>query len=77
MLDVSYWCLTCGIVQAVVPVRYREAGEDVAAWMKDVVIVELSKDHAQRSPWCRTTTLSSIKIPMPAGTTFIGGQVSH
>jgi hypothetical protein len=73
MIEIRYSCHECGIVDAGVTVRFRESTEAVVAWMRQVVEPALSADHRARSPHCCPETLSEVKIPVPAGTDYVGG----
>jgi hypothetical protein len=77
VIEIRYSCPRCGIRDAEVNVRLRESAEDVVAWMKSIVEPALAHDHHRRSPRCRPDQLHDVKIPLPAGTTFIGGPVHN
>lgn len=77
MLELTYSCERCGILQRVVRVPYREARQDVIRWMKEVVEVALIQDHREHSPGCTPETLTDVKIPIPPGTEWVGGPVMN
>lgn len=70
-----YSCPGCGIVDRTVSVPMR-GEEDVIAWM-DMVMMALANDHREHSPFCKPSHLVNLKIPVPPGTTKIGGPVAH
>jgi len=76
-LIVKYSCYTCGLKDVEVPVPYRQSEQIVTDWMEKVVIALLGQDHMVRSPFCTTQRLQDLKIPVPDGTQFIGGPVTH
>lgn len=69
---VLYSCTKCKLhrVPVIVPAREQE---DVIAWMKTTTNF-LSLDHAKRSPYCDTTELQEVMIPM-TGRDKVGGPV--
>lgn len=77
MIGILYSCQECGIKDAEVQVRFRESEEDVLAWMKQVVEPALGADHFVHSPDCHPESLQNVKIPVPAGTQFLGGMICH
>lgn len=76
MINVLYTCDACGIKDAEVEVRDRGKSEDIAAWMRDLTVA-LGRDHAQKSPFCRATTLTNAKIPLPPGHSRVGDPTAH
>lgn len=72
MNTILYSCPQCGLKNCEVKVPYREASEDVVAWVKQVVEIVLASDHRERSPTCRTDKLCEVKIPI-TGVGWIGG----
>lgn len=70
-ISILYSCHQCGLNDVAVAVRLREPHEDVLRWM-DLVGLELSRDHDMKSPGCRITSLSEVKIPV-TGAEYIGG----
>lgn len=77
MISIFYTCELCGLRDVDVRLPYRPSDMDVVVWMKEHVGVALSKDHAERSPHCLTTSLTNVKIPVPAGTQWVGGPVQQ
>jgi hypothetical protein len=74
-LFVRYSCPGCGIVDRPVSVPLR-GEEDVIQWL-DIVMLAVGDDHKRHSPFCKATHMRDLKIPMPAGTTKVGGPVAH
>lgn len=72
-VTVKYSCPECGLVDREVRVTSR-TDEDVVAWLEDVCMVEVTKDHVSVSPDCVATSLKDLKIPL-AGVDKIGGAV--
>ncbi len=75
-IEVLYTCNQCGLTDVHVMVFSRMA-EDVSVWLMEVAAPALAHDHEQRSPHCRITKFTNIKIPIPAGTSKIGGTVEN
>lgn len=71
---VGYECKMCSVKNAGVNVRFRWSSEDVVKWMEEIAIPAVAKHHRRRSPWCRAKTVD-LMIPVPEGTTFVGGRV--
>lgn len=76
MLEVLYTCHLCGLKDQPVKIPYRSPTEDIRVWM-DHLTQRLGLDHATRSPGCDPEQLHDVKIPMPAGTQYIGGPVEN
>ena len=57
-------CNKCGLKDISVQVPVRNPNQDIVDWMNKVVAVKLSDAHFQRSPHCRITSLSEVKIPI-------------
>lgn len=72
MLRVMYSCQLCGIKDSPVLVRWREPGESVTDFMEKTVIYQVALQHQRTTPGCPATTLTELKIPIPAGTEGIG-----
>jgi C4-type Zn-finger protein len=70
-ITTMYSCHKCGLKDREVTVRERYAGEEVMSWVNHTVAL-IAADHAKVSPRCRITSLSEIKIPVPAGTSVVG-----
>jgi len=60
MIQVLYSCSLCGVVD--IPVDVPDRGENNDVWMYEVGR-RCGLDHGTRSPKCRPTTLSEVKIP--------------
>lgn len=71
-LIVEYHCDRCGPHKIELP--YRRGDEDVVRWMKDVVEVAISADHAKRI--CGALSCD-IKIPHDKSAEWIGGPPVH
>lgn len=72
-----YSCASCGLSDALCCVPERDEGEaDVLAWMQNVATAALAADHARRSPTCRASALSNVKIPV-TGVSRIGDAPRH
>jgi hypothetical protein len=76
VITVLYSCDLCGLVDAPVQLPYRESSEDVVEWVHKVGAI-CAQDHMRRSPERKPETLQNIKIPMPAGTEWVGGPVQQ
>lgn len=63
-IELLYSCALCGLKRTRVKVTARGEDQGISEWMKTVG-VELSIDHAIRSPGCRPKTLSEVMIPLP------------
>jgi hypothetical protein len=63
-LSVMYSCEKCGLKRVSVPVRTREADEDVVHWVEVAVGSAIGDDHQSRSPHCRVSTMSEVMIPV-------------
>lgn len=74
MIEILYSCDKCGAKDRKVPVRHRHPAEDVVAWMQGVVVPALGRDHDAKSPGCRITRLTNVKIPLPPGAEGIGDK---
>lgn len=48
-------------------VRYRDADEDIAHWMKTAIEPGMAEAHRTASPLCLSTK-ADLKLPMPVGT---------
>ncbi|OGA15873.1 MAG: hypothetical protein A3I63_01945 [Betaproteobacteria bacterium RIFCSPLOWO2_02_FULL_66_14] len=72
-IGIRYSCALCGLEDVEVAVRLREPEEDVIQWMEKAVTPALGRDHFNRSPRCQPSTLTQVKIPVPPGTTMVGG----
>lgn len=68
-IQCKYSCAKCGITRQTVTIREEE---DVVAWLEKVCAPALSRDHDNRSPGCRITSLTEVLIPIPEGTGKIG-----
>lgn len=71
----KYSCRGCGLhrVPCLVPARGEE---DVLVWTREVMTRALMRDHAIRSPHCRTREFAEVMVPM-TGTSKIGGPVEN
>lgn len=70
-IPVLYDCVDCGTTNAEVRVPARKAETDVREWMEATTVL-LMRDHSQRSPRCRATKFTTVKIPV-TGAEHIGG----
>ena len=69
---VLYRC-SCLTEDAKVEVPERRPAEDIVLWVEQVVGSRLGQDHTKRSPKCRETTMTYVKIPVddnPRGVGF-------
>jgi hypothetical protein len=76
IIEVLYTCEECGLTDVPVPVVARTT-EDVVVWLEQVAVPALARDHARRSPRCHVDKFADVKVPMPAGTSKIGGTVEN
>lgn len=60
---VRYKCV-CMAAETEVGVRARRDGEDVVAWVREIVGGAIAADHHQRSPRCPRKTMEYAKIPV-------------
>jgi hypothetical protein len=65
------WKCRCMLEEAVVDVRARARGDDIAEWMEEVVTPAISRAHRARSPLCVSPAVEYLKLPVPPG----GGPV--
>lgn len=72
-IEVRYSCVACGVQRATVAVPAR-GEEDVVVWVKDVMAPAIGEDHAARSPFCSSRTMSEVLIPI-TGAEKVGGPV--
>lgn len=73
--EVAYHCHLCG-TDRTVAVRFRNAGEDVIAWLDGVVRPAVGADHFGFRPTCPSEHCD-LKLPAPAGAAGIGCRVVH
>lgn len=66
----AFHCHVCGDHEF--GVRWRQNGEDIASWI-ELVKVAVGATHLARSPKCPSTECD-LKLPMPAGSPFLGGR---
>lgn len=71
MVLVKYTCVCCGTFARPVPVRFREDGEDVVDWVRNVVVPALREDHQQFRPFCISKQIDKMSIPY-SGTGPVG-----
>lgn len=74
-ITVLYSCEYCQVVDAKVEVQARTT-EEVTDWMKLTCITTVIADHYSKSPQCRASKLTNLKIPT-TGTSKIGGSVEN
>lgn len=63
-VQVKYECKTCGSGQRTVTVVARRDGQDVVAYVENVVGMAVARDHAVKSPLCRAKKISNLMIPV-------------
>ena len=73
-IRILYSCLLCGIKDASVLVDQREDAEDIKDWMEKVTYA-LCQNHDHRSPHCKPSSLSEVKIPISKDETAPIGQL--
>lgn len=59
---VVYSCRRCGVSERGVEVRARNPGEDEMEWIGATVLPALTHDHHVKSPRCRPTALSRVRL---------------
>lgn len=70
-IEILYTCDSCGIKNQKVVVIARTT-QNVVEWVQRVAAYAISADHAGRSPHCKATTMTDMKIPV-SGTDKVGG----
>lgn len=70
-MDVLYKC-QCSATEFSVHVRARTENEDVADWMAELTRA-LTHDHRRRSPFCMSTKMDYVLVPLPENAPFLGG----
>lgn len=68
----KYTCMACRLVNQLVELPVRRPLEDVVHYVKVSVAACVAADHAERSPWCTSRTMTDLKIPLPKGDGRIG-----
>jgi len=69
--DIRYKC-SCMQDEVTFSVTARRKHQDIKDWMENYVTPQLTKDHAKRSPLCRSTTVEYLKLPVPEDGRAIG-----
>jgi hypothetical protein len=72
-IRLKYTCGTCGIAEREVDVVQRRKDEGVLHWMDVVVVSTIAVDHRRTSPYCQSTKMSQIEIPLSDTTGPVGG----
>lgn len=72
MITCKYKC-KCLDADVSVEVPERNPRQDVVEWVEQTMGVVIAKDHASRSPWCKSDTMEYVKIPAPDNAPYIGG----
>jgi hypothetical protein len=70
---VLYRC-SCLTEDAQVEVPERVPALGVGPWVEQVVAARIGQDHARRSPACRETTMSYVKIPIDGDRPGVEGE---
>lgn len=58
--------------EASLDLEARRPGEEITDWLDRVVQPSLARDHAARSPLCRSTATEYLKLPVPEDGRRIG-----
>jgi len=75
-VEVRYTCRACRITDRSLPVRERNADEDIGAWV-EMIRYTVSEDHNRTSPKCAADWLA-LKIPVArAPNSRIGDAERH
>lgn len=69
-MRVKYKC-SCMRVEAEIDVPDRLPVAAIEPWMENVTF-NISYDHSQRSPYCRSNKMEYVRIPLPDGSPQIG-----
>jgi hypothetical protein len=72
---VKYTCKLCGLEMVHCQVPARERNQNVMDWTLKVLALAISRDHEQRSPECKATSISEVYVPI-VGASFIGGPIT-
>ena len=72
-ITVKYSCNGCGLHRVECPVPARTV-EDVVFWTEQILGRAVGEDHANRSPFCTSRTMSEVMVPI-SGAEKIGGSV--
>jgi hypothetical protein len=72
-IKVRYTCNACGISKREVEVLAR-TDEDVIVWVEQIMGRAIGCDHAAQSPFCKSTKMTSVEIPVN-GVDRVGGAV--
>lgn len=63
-VQVKYECKTYGSGQRTVTVAARRDGQDVIAYVENVVVAAVARDHSVKSPLCGAREISNLMIPV-------------
>lgn len=70
-INVRYKC-SCMQDEATISITARRKHQDIGDWMENFVKPELTKDHAKRSPLCRSTSIEYLKLSAPEDGRVVG-----
>lgn len=64
MTSVTYTWVTCGTFDRTVRVNKRRPDEDIAQWVRGVVVPAVSANHQTRAPWCLAKQIDKLMLPL-------------